>query len=68
MKLAIIKLLATLVTVAAGTFVAVVIFIASSIATKIAMVSIVIIIAFEITIIGFIWDNKHKNDPDLDEE
>ena len=68
MKVAIIKvfikLLVSLVTVAAGTFIAVVIFAAASISTKIAMTAIVLTIALEMMSLGFIWgdDPKHHKE------
>lgn len=66
MKVAIIKvfikLLVSLVTVAAGTFVAVVIFAAASISTKIAMTAIVLTIVLEMMSLGFIWGDKPKEE------
>ena len=60
MKVVICKLIATIIALGAGAFVSVVIFAAASISTKVALTCIVIIIAFMVMAMGFIWGDKTR--------
>ena len=62
MKVVMLKIIGTILAMAAGSFVSVVIFIAASISTKVAMTCIVLIIAMMVVLIGFIWGDKPKEE------